>query len=40
MGRFKEQGKEGIREMQENSKETTERGSEMNQQAEQIKGIL
>ena len=40
MGRFKEQGKEGIREMQENSKETTERGNEMNQQAEQIKSIL
>ena len=40
MGRFKEQGKEGISEMQENSKETTERGNEMNQQAEQIKSIL
>ena len=40
MGRFKEQAKKGIEDITESGKEATERGNEMSEQAEQIKGIL
>ena len=40
MGNFREKGHEGIREMQENSRETTELGSEMTEQASEINAVL
>lgn len=40
MGRFKEKGHEGIKEMQENSRETTELGAEMTEQANEINTVL
>lgn len=40
MGSFREKNREGIREMQENSRKTTELGSEMTQQADQINAVL
>ena len=40
MGSFREKKREGIKEMQENSSETTEMGSEMTEQADQINSIL
>ena len=40
MGSFREKNREGIKEMQENSRETTELGSEMTEQADQINAVL
>jgi hypothetical protein len=40
MGSFKEKNREGVSEIRENSKETTDLGSEMNEKAEQIKSVL
>lgn len=40
MGKFREKVREGVKEMQENSRETTELGSEMIEQADQIKTVL
>lgn len=40
MGSFREKNREGIKEMQENSQETTELGSEMTEQADQINAVL
>ena len=40
MGRFKENIREGVKEIQENSEETIERGSEMTEKAEQINAEL
>ena len=40
MGSFREKNREGVREMQENSRETTELGSEMTDQANQINSVL
>ena len=40
MGSFRQKNREGIKEMQENSRETTELGSEMTEQADQINAIL
>ena len=40
MGRFRQKNREGIKEMQENSRETTELGSEMIEEADQIYAIL
>lgn len=40
MGSFKEKNREGVKEIQENSRETTELGSEMIEQAEQINAVL
>lgn len=40
MGSFREKNREGIKEMQENSRETTELGSEMIKQADQINAVL
>lgn len=40
MGNFREKNCEGVREMQENSKETTDLGTEMTEQADQINSIL
>ena len=40
MGSFREKNREGVKEMQENSRETTELGSEMTEQADQINAVL
>lgn len=40
MGSFKEKNREGVKEMQENSKETVELGSEMTEQADEINAVL
>lgn len=40
MGNFKEKNREGIREMHENSKKTTELGTEMTEQADEINAVL
>ena len=40
MGSFREKNREGVREMQKNSRETTELGSEMTEQADQINAVL
>lgn len=40
MGRFREKNREGVKEIQENSRETTELGSKMTEQADQINSIL
>jgi len=40
MGSFREKSREGIKEMQENSRETTELGTEMTEQADQINAVL
>ena len=40
MGSFRQKNREGIKEMQENSRETTELGSEMTEQADHINAIL
>ncbi len=40
MGSFREKNREGIKEMRENSRETTELGSEMTEQADQINAVL
>lgn len=40
MGSFREKNREGVKEMQENSRETTELGSEMTEQADEINAVL
>lgn len=40
MGSFREKNREGVKEMRENSRETTELGSEMTEQADQINAVL
>lgn len=40
MGSFRERNREGVKEMQENSRKTTELGSEMTEQADQINAVL
>ncbi len=40
MGSFREKNREGVKEMRENSRETTELGSEMTEQADQINSVL
>ena len=40
MGSFREKNREGVKEMQENSKETVELGSEMTEQADKINAAL
>lgn len=40
MGRFKEKNREGVKEMREKSRETTELGSEMTAEADQINSVL
>lgn len=40
MGSFREKNREGVKEMQKNSRETTELGSEMTEQADQINAVL
>lgn len=40
MGSFREKNREGVKEVQENSRETTEIGSEMTEQADQINAVL
>ena len=40
MGNFREKNREGVNEMSENSKETTDLGTEMTEQADEINSIL
>ena len=40
MGSFREKNREGVKEMRENSRETTELGSEMTEQADEINAVL
>lgn len=40
MGSFREKNREGVKEMQENSRETTDLGTEMTEQADEINALL
>ena len=40
MGSFREKNREGVKEIRENSRETTDLGSEMTEKAEQINSVL